>query len=74
VSREFSISGHDRLPERVGIEYVVGDARELSSTNEYDWVVAAYLLNLRPQPRRASSDLQRKRVLTKVGWPVRYGE
>lgn len=29
----------------LGIEYVVGDARELSSTNEYDLVVAAYLLN-----------------------------
>ena len=29
----------------LGIDYVVGDARELSSTNEYDLVVAAYLLN-----------------------------
>jgi len=29
----------------LGIEYVVGDARELSSTNAYDLIVAAYLLN-----------------------------
>ena len=29
----------------LGIEYIVGDARELSSANEYDLVVAAYLLN-----------------------------
>jgi len=31
--------------QRLGIEYVIGDARELPATQEYDLVVSAYLLN-----------------------------
>src|SRR5262245_24926687 len=30
---------------QLGIEYVVGDARELSGVDQFDIVVAAYLLN-----------------------------
>jgi len=31
--------------QRLGIEYVLGDARDLAATEEYDLVVSAYLLN-----------------------------
>jgi toxoflavin synthase len=31
--------------ERLGIDYIVGDARELALGAEYDLPVAAYLLN-----------------------------
>jgi ubiquinone/menaquinone biosynthesis C-methylase UbiE len=36
---------------RLGIEYFVGDARDLTLTGEFDLVVAAYLLNYAPDRR-----------------------
>ena len=54
--------------QRLGIEYVVGDARALPDSAEYDLVVSAYLLNYardREELRSMCSGIARS--LTKLG-------
>lgn len=39
------LARHQEIQHQLGIEYVVGDARELDGTDQFDLVMAAYLLN-----------------------------
>src|SRR5262249_10942292 len=58
---------------RLGIEYIVGDARELPVTRQFDLVMAAYLLNYAQDPQELQAMYDGlARSLRPAGRPIRH--
>jgi len=57
----------------LGIDYIVGDGRDLGVAADYDLAVAAYFLNY-AHDRGAECDVHRDRALSEAGRTVRDGE
>ena len=49
--RMIELARTQEAQQRLGIEYVVGDARELPATRQFDLVIAAYVLNYAHDPQ-----------------------
>src|SRR5437764_10540272 len=60
--------------QQLGIDYIVGDGRNLGLAADYDLAVAAYFLNYAHPSCGAECDVQRSCVVPEIGGTVRDSE
>ena len=71
-ARMIELARAQEVEHRLGIDYTVGDGRELAQREEYDLAVAAYLLNYVSRSPRIGHHVQFHCTLFRTRGPLRH--